>query len=551
MSNKRHRLSKKIIAGALAVLFQPSMLLAQTDSNRIAQDNIDRAMRSSPNSAGIPQVNKPIQQSLVLPDLGDSSSISLSPADERQLGERIMREIRRDPDYSNDFVFYDYLNTIGQTLVRAAKKDGIPGLDGSGTFAINFELFGVRDRTINAFALPGGFIGVHTGLIVSAESESELASVLGHEIGHVTQKHIARMYGQQGTNSMIALASLFLAVIAASRNPNAAQGIAMGGQALAIQNQLSYSRDAEREADRVGFQILQAGGFDVQGMPDFFQRMQRANSIMESGVPGYVRSHPLTTDRIADMQDRVRGLPSRKVLSSVEFYLLKARARLIQTSSSSSYPELKQYFESLARRPDLPKQLEGNYGLSLLSLKQGRNSDAEAYLQKTRVSLQGLVSQGSPVQKLSLSVESTAIDIMVAKGQHDAALKQIAQVKNIYPRSRALNVAMVNSQLKTHQYEQAITWLKVQSKSRPDETLWWSLLSQAYSQSGKRALQHAALAEKYVTEGAWVGAIEQMKLAKAAGDADFYQASEIEARARQIQEAYRQELKNNRGNQPN
>jgi beta-barrel assembly-enhancing protease len=551
MSNKRHRLSKKIIAGALAVLFQPSMLLAQTDSNRIAQDNIDRAMRSSPNSAGIPQVNKPIQQSLVLPDLGDSSSISLSPADERQLGERIMREIRRDPDYSNDLVFYDYLNTIGQTLVRAAKKDGIPGLDGSGTFAINFELFGVRDRTINAFALPGGFIGVHTGLIVSAESESELASVLGHEIGHVTQKHIARMYGQQGTNSMIALASLFLAVIAASRNPNAAQGIAMGGQALAIQNQLSYSRDAEREADRVGFQILQAGGFDVQGMPDFFQRMQRANSIMESGVPGYVRSHPLTTDRIADMQDRVRGLPSRKVLSSVEFYLLKARARLIQTSSSSSYPELKQYFESLARRPDLSKQLEGNYGLSLLSLKQGRNSDAEAYLQKTRVSLQGLVSQGSPVQKLSLSVESTAIDIMVAKGQHDAALKQITQVKNIYPRSRALNVAMVNSQLKTHQYEQAIAWLKVQSKSRPDETLWWSLLSQAYSQSGKRALQHAALAEKYVTEGAWVGAIEQMKLAKAAGDADFYQASEIDARARQIQEAYRQELKNNRANQPN
>jgi predicted Zn-dependent protease len=548
MSNKRHLLTKKIIASALAFLFQPSMLLAQADSNRIAQDNIDRAMRSSPNSAGIPQVNKPIQQSLVLPDLGDSSSISLSPADERQLGERIMREIRRDPDYSNDLVFYDYLNTIGQTLVRAAKKDGIPGLDGSGTFAINFELFGVRDRTINAFALPGGFIGVHTGLIVSAESESELASVLGHEIGHVTQKHIARMYGQQGTNSMIALASLFLAVIAASRNPNAAQGIAMGGQALAIQNQLSYSRDAEREADRVGFQILQAGGFDVQGMPDFFQRMQRANSIMESGVPGYVRSHPLTTDRIADMQDRVRGLPSKKVFSSVEFYLLKARARLVQTTSSSNYPELKQYFESLARRSDLPKQLEGHYGLTLLSLKQGRISDAENYLQKTKVTLQNLVSQGSPVQKLSLSVESTAIDIMVAKGQHEAALKQLAQVKAVYPRSRALNVATINAQLKTHQYDSAITWLKAQSKARPDETLWWALLAQAYSQSGKKALQHSALAEKYVTEGAWVGAIEQMKLAKLAGDADFYQASEIDARARQIQEAYRQELKNNRQN---
>ena len=549
MSKKNHSLAKKVLAASLAFIFQPALIWAQTDNNRIAQDNIDRAMRSSPNSAGIPQVNRPIQQTLVLPELGDSSSISLSPSDERQLGERIMREIRRDPDYSNDLVFYDYLNTIGQALVRAARKEGVPGLDGSGTFAINFELFGVRDRTINAFALPGGFIGVHTGLIVSAESESELASVLGHEIGHVTQKHIARMYGQQGTNSMIALASIVLAVIAASRNPNAAQGIAMGGQALAIQNQLSYSRDAEREADRVGFQILQSGGFDVQGMPDFFQRMQRANSIMESGVPGYVRSHPLTTDRIADMQDRVRGLPSQKVFSSIEFYLLKARSRLIQTTSSSNYPELKQYFESLVRKPDLSKQLEGQYGLTLLSMKQGRLNDAESHLQKTRATLQSLVSQGSPIQKYSLAIESTGIDLMMANGQTEAALKQLALVKSIYPRSRALNVATIDAQLKTKEYEQAITWLKTQSRSRPDETLWWSLLAQAYSQSGKRALQHSALAEKYVTEGAWVGAIEQMKLAKLAGDADFYQISEIDARARQIQEAYRQELKNNRQNQ--
>jgi predicted Zn-dependent protease len=270
---------------------------------------------------------------------------------------------------------------------------------------------------------------------------------------------------------------------------------------------------------------------------------------MESGVPGYVRSHPLTTDRIADMQDRVRGLPSQKVFSSIEFYLLKARSRLIQTTSSSNYPELKQYFESLARKPDLSKQLEGQYGLTLLSMKQGRLSDAEGQLQKTRATLQSLVAQGSPIQKYSLAIESTGIDLMMANGQTEAALKQLALVKSFYPRSRSLNVATINAQLKTKQYEQAITWLKTQSRSRPDESLWWSLLAQAYSQSGKRALQHSALAEKYVTEGAWVGAIEQMKLAKLAGDADFYQISEIDARARQIQEAYRQELKNNRQNQ--
>ena len=543
MNRKKNKVAQKIIAGSLAFIFYPSCLLAQVDNNRVAQENIDRTMQSSRAGSEFGAPGKRTQQTqLVLPDLGDSSSAALSPIDERLLGERIMRDIRRDPDYSKDSVFYDYLNTIGQHLIATAKKQGIAGLEGQGTFLINFELFGVRDKSINAFALPGGFIGVHTGLVVSAETESELASVLGHEIGHVTQKHIARMFGQQGTNSMIALASIVLAVVAASRNPGAAQGLAMGGQALAIQNQLSYSRDAEREADRIGFQILQAGGFDVQGMPDFFQRMQRANSIMESGVPGYVRSHPLTTDRIADMQDRVRGLSKPKVNSSVEFYLLKSRARLIQTSSSSNYPELKQFYESLARKADPIKQLEGNYGLALLSLKQQKITDAESYLQKSKVLVQTISAQGSPVQRSSLSIESTAIDILFAKGQHAEGLKQIAQIKATHPQSRSLNILTIEGQLKTRQYEQAINWLKTQTRAQPENSIWWDMLARAYSQAGKKALSHAALAEKYVADGAWIGGIEQMRLAKLAGDADFYQSSEIDARARQIQDLYRQEL---------
>ncbi|MFM1870161.1 MAG: hypothetical protein RLY99_905, partial [Pseudomonadota bacterium] len=525
-----------------ALIFYPTCIFAQAN-NQLAQDNINRTMQTPKAQSEFAPPSKRAQQpQLVLPDLGDSSSADLAPVDERLLGERIMREIRRDPDYSKDPVFFDYLNVTGQQLVDAARKQGVPGLDGRGSFAVSFELFGVRDKSINAFALPGGFIGVHTGLIVSAETESELASVLGHEIGHVTQKHIARMFGQQGTNSMIALASIVLAAVAASRNPNAAQGLAVGGQALAIQNQLAYSRDAEREADRIGFQILQAGGYDVQGMPDFFQRMQRANSIMESGVPGYVRTHPLTTDRIADMQDRVRGLARPKVSSSTEFYLVKARARLIQTTSSSNYPELKQFYESLARKAEPTKQLEGNYGLALLSLKQQRIVDAENYLQKSRTLLQTIHSQGSPIQRTSLSIEATAIDILYAKSQYEQGLKSLAQLKATYPNSRALNVLMVEGQLKTRQYDQAITWLKAQSKSQPGNPIWWDLLSRAYAQSGKRALQHASLAEKYVVDGAWIAAIEQMRLAKTAGDADFYQASEIDARARQIQEMYRQEL---------
>lgn len=542
MNSKKNRFHKKLMVLAMALVFQPAYLYAQVDGNRLNQDATDQSIKLSKSQAAAvaAQSRQPI---LVLPDLGDSSSASLTPVDERKLGERIMREIRRDPDYSADTVFYDYLNGIGHQLVDAARKQGVAGLDGKGTFALNFELFGVKDRSINAFALPGGFLGVHTGLIVAAETESELASVLGHEIGHVTQKHIARMYGQQGTNSMIALASIVLAVVAASRNPNAAQGLAVGGQALAIQNQLAYSRDAEREADRVGFQILQAGGFDVQGMPDFFNRMQRANSIMESGVPGYVRTHPLTTDRIADMQDRVRGLASRKVPSSVEFYLLKARARLIQATSTSTYPDLRQLYESLSRKPDLTKQIEGYYGLTLLNLKEQKIADAETNLVKTRNALQALTANGSPIQRWSLAVEATSVDIMFAKSMYEPALKQLNTLRAGHPNSRTFNLLTIEAQLKLKQFEPAITWLKRQTRLYSDDSVWWGLLSMAYAQSGKIALQHASMAEKYVADGAWVAAMEQMRLAKASGDADFYQSSEIDARARQIQELYRQELK--------
>lgn len=533
----------------LVLCLQSPYLYSQNDPNRVAQDNIDRAMRQPKAQAEFAPTSRQ-QPSMVLPDLGDSSSADLSPADEKKLGNRIMREIRRDPDYLEDGLLYDYLNQIGALLVASARKQRIAGTEGGGTFATEFELFGVRDKSINAFALPGGYIGVHTGLLVTAETESELASVLGHEIGHVTQKHIARMFGQQGTNSLIAIASIVLAAVAVSRNPNAAQGLAVGGQALAIQNQLAYSRDAEREADRVGMQILQASGYDVQGMPDFFQRLQRANSIMESGVPGYVRTHPLTTDRIADMQDRVRTISPKKVSSSTEFYLLRARARFLQTTSSSTYPELKQLYESMVRKPDLSKQLEGHYGLALLNLKQQKYSESETNLAKARSLATQLSSNGSPMVRTSLSIESVQVDLDAAKNLNEAALKHVQSLRLAYPNSRALQYQMIDLQLKTRQYDQAIAWLKIQTRMRPTDALWWDWLSKAYSQSGKKALAHAAVAEKYVANGAWVGAMEQMRLAKAAGDADFYQASEIDARARQIQEMYRQELKDEGKKQP-
>jgi predicted Zn-dependent protease len=205
----------------------------------------------------------------------------------------IMRQIRPDADYSNDLPIYDYLNQMERRLLQAAKKLQLGGANEQGSGAYNFELFAVKDSSINAFALPGGFIGFHTGLIVSAESDSEVASVMGHETGHVLQRHLARQMDKQTTNTMIAIAGMVLGALAMSRNPQAAAGLMQGGQAAAINNQLSYSRDAEREADRIGFQILEASGYDVNGAPGFFQRLQKATGIMDKGVPAYVRTHPL------------------------------------------------------------------------------------------------------------------------------------------------------------------------------------------------------------------------------------------------------------------
>mgnify|MGYP000207958950 CR=1 FL=1 len=209
-----------------------------------AVQNLGRIIQSpDARSANLPVRNTiQSQTGFVLPDMGDPGGDSLSRLDEKKYGEMIMRQIRPDADYSNDLPLYDYLNQMEQRLLQAAKKLQLGGANEQGSGAYNFEVFAVKDSSINAFALPGGFIGFHTGLIVTAESDSEVASVMGHETGHVLQRHLARQMDRQATNTMIAIAGMVLGALVMSRNPQAAGGLMQGGQAAAISNQLSYSR---------------------------------------------------------------------------------------------------------------------------------------------------------------------------------------------------------------------------------------------------------------------------------------------------------------------
>ncbi|QWD75863.1 M48 family metallopeptidase [Polynucleobacter sp. MWH-UH24A] len=545
MGKQAKRIIALILSGILSISSlaqQPGVSVTQDSA---AKENLGRVIQSpEARSANLPSRNTlQSQPTLVLPDMGDPGGDALSPLDERKIGEQIMREIRRDRDFSNDWPIYDYLNSMERRLMQAAKRLQLGGANAQGSAAYDYEVFAVKDPSINAFALPGGFIGFHTGLLITAETDSEVASVMGHEIGHVLQRHLARSLERQGTNSIIALAGIVLGALAAASNPGAAAGLITGGQALAIQNQLSYSRDAEREADRIGFQILQASGYDVNGAPAFFQRLQKAYGIMDSGVPGYLRTHPLTTDRIADMQDRARTVSQNRVPSALEFYLVKARARIEQSGSTSGLFDLRNLFESLSKQASPEKQMEGFYGLALVAQKQGRFDQAEGFLQKARAIAQNVLAPGSPVQRQSLSFDYTASELALARGKPEEALQYAQNAAKADSFSFSAVVATVNAELRLGRTNDAINLLRAKTKAQPNETIWWDLLARAYDQDKKIGLRHYALAEKFATEGAWPSAIEQLKIARSVAGNDFYLGSVIDARLRVFQNQYREEQK--------
>ena len=273
-----------------------------------------------------------------LPDLGDVSQAEMSPLQERRLGESIMFEVRADPSFSDDTEVTDYLNSIGHKLVGA-------GADSRQ----EFTFFLMIDPQVNAFALPGGFIGINSGLMLTAQSESELAGVVSHEIGHVVQRHFARMLSAQKETQLISLAGLAIAILSARANSQVSQAAMAGSQAGSIQSSLNFTRGNEQEADRVGFQILEKGGFDPAAMAVFFERLQQSTRFYQSTAPAYLRTHPLTSDRISDMQNRLLNVPYRQVPDSIEFQLMRAKLRAQDDTPADSV----RFFEESLRRKSI------------------------------------------------------------------------------------------------------------------------------------------------------------------------------------------------------
>ncbi|BAO85507.1 MULTISPECIES: M48 family metalloprotease [Caballeronia] len=368
--------------------------------------------------------------SVQLPDLGDGSGGSLTPQAERKLGERMMREVRADPDYLDDWLLRDYLDSISSRLSAAAATQYLGG------YQPDFDLFAVRDAQINAFSMPGGFIGVNTGLIAATQTESELASVVGHEMGHVLQRHIARMLGTQEKSSYAALAGMLAGLLAGllAHSGDLGMGIAMGGQAFAVDNQLRFSRAAEHEADRVGFQMLTAAGYDPYAMTTFFERLDRS-TMGDNGVPPYVRTHPLTTERIADMEGRARRVPYRQPRQSAEYAFVRARARVLQVSYASDYRDVASRLKTEIEDQTALNPASNWYGIALAQSLMGNYDAATDALAKARRLFE------------SDEVSAAAASAQVQQEDRARTSKPVETAKLPAPPSRSLDASMTATPL--------------------------------------------------------------------------------------------------------
>jgi predicted Zn-dependent protease len=471
------------------------------------------------------------QSSPELPTLGEVAADDLSPANERKFGEAVMRQVVRDPSYLPDPETAEYLNAIGYQLVS-----------NSPARHMDFAFFAVRDSMINAFALPGGFIGIHSGLVLAAQSESELAGVMAHEIAHVEQRHIARMLSKQRESTAIAIGALLLALLAARSNSSSSgdltQAAILGGQAAAMQQQLNFSREAEREADRVGFQILVNAGYDARAMAVFFGRMQQASRIYEGGSfsSEYLRTHPLSVERMSDMQNRVSEARVRQRADSLDFTLVRARLRVLQDPTQQGARDAQVHFSTQLQNRTAASEVAAHYGLAVAQLRLDQPKTAYEAAQAARRLAR---SQHSPI--LDKLVAETRYAAAGTPAEREAALAQAREATAKYPLSRTVAINYVDLLQRDNRHEQAVAFLREQIALPRSDTGYYSMLARSYAALGQRTLQHQAVAEAYLLTGATPAAVEQLQLARKAADADFYVMSEVDARLRQLSQQLREQ----------
>lgn len=452
---------------------------------------------------------------LNLPSMGAVAGTELSPAEEQALGEEMMRQIRDDPSYLNDAETLEYLNRLGYKLVSV-----------SDTHTYNFFFYPLIDPSLNAFAIPGGFIAVHTGLIIAAQNESELAGVIAHEVGHVSQRHIARMIDAQKGSAALSIGSFLLALLAArAGSGQAATALAVGGQAALIQNQLSYSRGAEREADRVGLTSLVRAGFDPKGMENFFMRLRQNNRYYEAAAPAYLLTHPLTVERISDMENRTRQLGARTHNDSLDFSLIQQRMRVLQQTKYDGWLQVsKEMKQDLQNAKTNRQKTALTYGLSVVSRKLNQKSDAIRYANQA-VSLGGN-------NAILLKNQSETIFQYGNQTEKKSALAMSERLVSNNPLSE-MAVKLYASQLfDLKRYNDTLRFMRTQQAMTQSNPSYHAINARCYRALKQMSRHYMSVGDMYLAQGDKRAAEYQYNLAQQANDGDYYTMSQVDGKFR-------------------
>ncbi len=447
-----------------------------------------------------------------LPDIGSSASQVFSLTEEQAVGDSYMRQLRAIAPLLDDAEVNDYIQHLGFRLVeknpRATDR--------------KFSFFVIRQNTINAFALPGGYIGIHTGLITKTDNESELASVIGHEIAHVTQRHLARRLELQKQMHIPSLAAFAAAIIMASQSTSSDAAIATiaGSQGLVQQTIINHTRANESEADRIGIQTMYQAGFDPNATVSFFEKMQQ-NSRYQSSYFDFLRTHPLSRNRITDARLRAAKLPPHPVIEKPTYALIKEKIKAITTRITPSVLE-----NNASRYANGEFRTNAQlYGYALLLLKAQE-------LQKSEEILLKLV-QNQP-QQTSYAIALAELDLK--KKSPKRSLGIIEDFLDKIPGNLALVEMMAKLYLADNQAEKARDLLLENIHMTSFAPKLYKLLARAQEKAGY-------LAEVYETEGNYLismgdlkGARNQYYLALNAHTEDPYARERINAQLRLIKE---------------
>ncbi len=516
---------------ALALAWPASFVQAQNDAAARAA-----AQRPGANTPGNPGGN------LALPSLGDGEGLTVSA--ERRLGDRIARSIYQDPDYLDDLMLVDYLQLLWQPLLAAAKQRGEVPPELAERLA--WELMISRERSVNAFALPGGYLGVNLGLLAVTERPEELASVLAHELSHVSQRHIARMMSNEQRLAPWMIGAMILGALAAGSNPQAAGAAIAGGSAVAAQQSLKFSRDMEREADRVGFGVLTGAGFDGQGFVSMFDKLAQASRLNDDGAFPYLRSHPLTGERIADMQSRLpsaaaavgpradaplrpAGLPSAAMHA-----LASARARVLAERNSTRWSGWVQIAAGSAAKPG---EL---YAGALSAQRLGQHERAAELAQRLRTAV-----AGSDARAMA---DALMLELLISPGA-PANAPLLAELRDAAMASGSRGPLLMGAQaaIASGEAERAASRLQVWVVDHPRDAQAWQTLARAHQARGRTLRAVRAEAEARAAHFDWDGALERLKAAQALPpaqrNADPIELAIVDSRRRDVEDRLREAMR--------